>query len=577
MTSKKNPPHRCNRDGSVGAGRVRRLHEVSTAVYRTEPWQFDRVMAMISHCAARDFVHEVFDHHRGARRVFTADAFIAAYVVTPMLGIAMHQTNVTAVVRGWTASQRRRLGIPPHADIKYKSVNDALRRLTWACRSSRYPEWDERAFAQALLDASLWHWPSSGAIALDSTDISTWGRVRYRKPVVDADPDAVPPPDHPLAPPDPKHPHARRRGFQLPNAPASDDDKRYIYTVDPDARMGWRSAGFEETCVFCGYDLHVITDVPSAPGGAPVVHVVRAMNLTPAGSHKGEGGFPVVEALGESIPDPRELIADRAYNYVRNDTFAIPVWRLGYATIYDLHPKQRGIHPGPKGSHTIWIDGVLYSDSLPEALYDLAPVETDMSDDERARLERRHQARQAYAYVPHDAVQLSRTRRYRGPAVQPARVRCPNNPVSMRAPHSLPTTSCTRGEDCGCGHTVTLHATDYPDMRMTVQHGTLAWEASYHRRVGIESVFADLKQNRLHVHRGYLRGFGKSRYTLLLGFTLAALNLLILHDWHVKRGLVDPLGMDPGETEPQPTPQRRPRRIASGRHEKSSATAGSGR
>ncbi|WP_246782673.1 hypothetical protein [Rhodococcus maanshanensis] len=555
---------------------MRRLHEVSTAVHRTEPWQFKRVMAMIDLCAAHDFVREVFEHHRGAHRVFTADAFLAAYIVTPMLGIAMHQTNVTAVVRGWTASQRRALGISPHADIKYKSVNDALRRLTWACRSSRYPEWDERAFAQALLDASLWRWPPTGAIALDSTDVSTWGRVRYRKPLVDADPDGVPPPNHPLAPPDPEHPHARRRGHHLPNAPVG-RDKRYRYTVDPDARMGWRSPEFEETPCFCGFDLHVITDVPSAPGRAPAVHIVRALNLTAAGSHKGIGGLAAVQALGESIPDPHELIADRAYNNVRNDTFAIPVWERGYTTIYDLHANQRGMHPGPEGTHTIWIDGVLYPDSLPEGLYDLDPIETDMSDDERERLERRHQARQAYAYVPHDARHPDGTRRYRGPAVQPARVRCPNNPVSMRGSLSLPTTSCTRGEQCGCGRTITLRDTDYPDLRMPVQHGTLAWEASYHRRVGIESLFADLKQNRLHVHRGYFRGFGISRYTLLLGFTLAALNLLILHDWHFKRELLDPLGRYLGEPEPEHTPQRRLRRIASGHPEKSSATTESGR
>ncbi len=342
--------------------------------------------------------------------------------------------------------------------------------------------------------------------------------------------------------------------------------------------MGWRSSQFEETCYFCGFDLHVITDVPKAPGRGPVVHVVRAMNLTPAGSNKGVGGLAAVQALGESIPDPRELIADRAYNYVKNRIFPIPVWRLGYATIYDLHPNQRGIHPGPEGTHTIWIDGVLYADSLPEALYDLDPIETDMSDDERARLERRHQARQAYAYVPHDACHSGGTRRYRGPAVQPARVRCPNNPVSMRGSLSLPTTSCTRGEECGCGRTITLRDTDYPDLRMPVQHGTLAWEASYHRRVGIESLFADVKQNRLHVHRGYFRGFGISRYTLLLGFTLAALNLLILFDWHFKRELLDPLGRYLGEREPERTPQRRLRRIAaSGRHEKSSVTAESGR
>ncbi len=79
-------------------------------------------------------------------------------------------------------------------------------------------------------------------------------------------------------------------------------------------------------------------------------------------------------------------------------------------------------------------------------------------------------------------------------------------------------------------------------MRMPFQHGTLAWEESYHRRPGIESVYADLKQNRLHVHRGYFRGFGIGRYTVLVGFTLAALNVLELHDWFCKRARLDPWG-----------------------------------
>ncbi|WP_241032197.1 hypothetical protein [Rhodococcus pseudokoreensis] len=75
-------------------------------------------------------------------------------------------------------------------------------------------------------------------MALDSTDISTWGRVRYRKPLVDAEPDSPPPPDYPLAPPDPAHPHARRRGHHRPDAPTGADG-RCRYTVDPDARMGF--------------------------------------------------------------------------------------------------------------------------------------------------------------------------------------------------------------------------------------------------------------------------------------------------------------------------------------------------
>ena len=205
------------------------------------------------------------------------------------------------------------------------------------------------------------------------------------------------------------------------------------------------------------------------PRPGTVVHVARAMNLSPAGSHKGIGGLPAVHALGDTIGKPRQLIADRAYNYVTNDTFALPVWQLGYTTIYDLHPKQRGTHPGPDGSDTLWIDGVLYPTSLPAGLHDIEPIDTKMDAGVRGRLDRRHQARQAYAFVPHGARQPDGSRRYRGPAVPPARVRCPNNPVSMRAPHSVPTTSCTSGTPCGCGRTITLSDADYPDLRMPFQ------------------------------------------------------------------------------------------------------------
>ena len=165
---------------------------------------------------------------------------------------------------------------------------------------------------------------------------------------------------------------------------------------------------------------------------------------------------PQSRPLGERIPKPRHLIADRAYNDVRNERFALPVWRLGYTTIYDLHPRQRGTHPGPDGSGTQWIDGTSYPMSLPRGLVVIVPIDHDMTEDLRERIERRHQARQAYAFVPHEARHPDGSRRYRGPAVPPVRVRCSNNPISMRAPHSVPTTSCKRGSPCSCGRTVTF-------------------------------------------------------------------------------------------------------------------------
>ncbi|MGW4334702.1 hypothetical protein ACWEK5_17970 [Rhodococcus koreensis] len=47
---------------------------------------------------------------------------------------------------------------------------------------------------------------------------------------------------------------------------------------------------------------------------------------------RGITGLPAVQALGDTIGKPRQLVAGRAYKYVTNDTSALPVWRLGYTT-----------------------------------------------------------------------------------------------------------------------------------------------------------------------------------------------------------------------------------------------------
>ena len=53
--------------------------------------------------------------------------------------------------------------------------------LTRACQFGWIAGWDERRFTQALLDAYLSCYTPASAGALDSTDLSTWGRARYLK------------------------------------------------------------------------------------------------------------------------------------------------------------------------------------------------------------------------------------------------------------------------------------------------------------------------------------------------------------------------------------------------------------
>lgn len=331
------------------------------------------------------------DAAAGARRVLTADAFLAAALLTPMLGLDMHLTMLTATIRGWSPSQRRDVGLDPGTEVTYKMVCDAFHRLCRACDDARGPLWDSGTVAQALLTASLQGQPLSGSVAVDGTDVTTWAKFLYSNPVVDADPDAPPPPDSPAAPQDPARPHTSDgRRADTPLGP----DDRCIYSLDVDARIDWRSPKFGESEYYLGFEAHVVTDVPGT-NGDQVPHVARAPHLVPAGSHRGAAGLVAVERAGD-LPAPREVLCDRAYNYTRPATFSRPLLGQGCTLIVDLHPNQRGVHPGQVPG-TMWIDGTLYTTCIPPGLVEITPITRDMTCEEREHAQQQRRQRQPYA------------------------------------------------------------------------------------------------------------------------------------------------------------------------------------
>lgn len=535
--------------GCKGAARKHTAREVDDRVNVTQPWQFGRVVELLKRCEAMKFVHQAFEQRAGAKRVLPADAFLAAALLTPMLGLDMHMTMLLATIRGWTPEQRAVVGFDPDAQISYKMVTGAFEKLRTACDESSDPRWDAGTVAQDFLTTSVCFEPPPTAVAIDGTDICTWASMSNANPIVDAHPDAPPPPDSSAAPPDPTNPHAKVRGRHRPPAPIGPDG-RWIYSGDPDARIGWRSPKFGQTMYFLGYEAHVVTDAPG-PDGVPVPRVVRSLHLVPAGSHRGAAGLIALERIG-GVPAPCEILCDRAYNYTRAETFALPLISKGHTLIVDLHTSQYGTHPGPIPG-TMWIDGTLYSTCLPAGLIESLPITLCMSDEERERAQEQRRLRKPWAFVPHGPRRPDGSRRYRGPGVAGS-VRSPLVPKSMRKGYDVPTARCDRlgpGKECGCAKTVTLHDEDYPNIRMPFQHGSAEWFASYYRREHIESLFGDLKFNRLHERRGFFRIFGLTAHRLLVGFTLTAMNLMMLREWYRQRGQVDGSGQLIGEQPPQ--------------------------
>lgn len=213
------------------------------------------------------------------------------------------------------------------------------------------------------------------------------------------------------------------------------------------------------------------------------------------------------------------------------------------------------MRPGPI-TGSLWIDGALYSDALPDPLRQLEPPKIGDTATQKARARELFDKREAYRFTP-----LARRRdergsqRWKGPALA-GHLRCPSTPASMRLGHHLPTARCVRGGTCACGKTVTVRDTDLERDRQPLPWQSTRWALSFNRRSLIEGLNAQLRYQVRNVNRGYFRVPGLVATTLLMAVTLAAHNIERLRSWHLARHLPDPWQVALGE-EPSTEPMDR--------------------
>ncbi len=438
--------------------------------------------------------------------------------------------DVERVAAGLTHAQRRDLGIGA-TTVTYAHVESALAALA----SAFEPAVDTRTgevladarigmpledvctqIVQASITQSVSQTPD---LAIDSTDIETWARRRSWTPKEpDVDPGCLP---EEWRPP--------KRMVNEPGWPRSGADGRNQHSVDPDARDGYRSGkNLAPKEVFLGYDLHLVVDVTPERAKPGVPPLIRGMALAPAGTLKSTPGLAAIDAVTHASRAPRKLCADRGYTYLKTGRWARPLCLRGIISVHDLHGNQRGVHPGPLPG-AVFVDGGLFIDALPQRLRKLPSARLGMSAAERAQLCEQYDKRAPYAFTPFGRLNHKRgTQRYRGPALT-GRVRCPNNPRSLRLPpHNRPTTTCTPGKACACGKTVTLGPGDYLNLRQPHLWGTTAWRLDYARRNNVESGNAALKTHHAQFARGSIRVLGTTKHSLLLAFILGSVNIAIL-------------------------------------------------
>jgi hypothetical protein len=110
-----------------------------------------------------------------------------------------------------------------------------------------------------------------------------------------------------------------------------------------------------------------------------------------------------------------------------------------------------------------------------------------------------------------------------------------------------PTTTCVKGEPCGCGRSVTVTDTDHERDRQLLPWQSTRGAKSYNRRSRIEGFFGTVRYQSLNVNRGFFRMTGLAATGLLMAITLIGHNLVSLHAWHTRRGLPEPCQAHLGE------------------------------
>jgi hypothetical protein len=157
--------------------------------------------------------------------------------------------------------------------------------------------------------------PTSHSRAVDWTDVETWGVLHGDPMRIELDGEE-PPPDTTELRGKGKTAHHERR----PRVLGIGRDGRKIYTADPDARGGHRSAtASRRSGPFVGYYLHLVVQtrdvvytnyIDDAKLGQAVPPLITAFALTPAGFHPGNAVVPAILAAKSTGQHIENVVLD---------------------------------------------------------------------------------------------------------------------------------------------------------------------------------------------------------------------------------------------------------------------------
>jgi hypothetical protein len=472
-----------------------------------------------------------------------------------------HLVEVARVINAMSDEQRASLGIVDHdPDQTYHRVDRLFNKLCDALDAGHVVEgvrvdakWLANRLAAGAVPAEF---RTSSSVAVDGTDVETWGALHGDAVTVDLDGEATETQlmDDGMVP-KPRKPARRAQVLGV----GADGRKRY--TVDPDARAGHRSATNSRPAgPYVGYELHLAVqardvrwtnNVERTLLSDEVPGVVTCFSLVPAGTHRGKAvvdDLIAAKAAGEPIED---VVWDPGYSLCKPGTVHHKLAQSGIHQTFQPVTHQRG--PRPFAGDALLIDGQLFSSLLPRELRDLPAPPRGASETEKEPYEARFNLRARWRMARHAAPDTDGATRWRCPFCS-GFLRARQFPRTMRRPKTLPLVPVNDGCERCCRGILTAQAAEMAWWQR-ITYGTTAWRISMGRRQVVESVNAALKGAFTDLGRGFMRVMGVTKMTVMLGFTLASFNLDRIRSFRAKHHLDES-----GEVTQQPRQVRAKRR-----------------
>jgi len=310
-------------------------------------------------------------------------------------------------------------------------------------------------------------------------------------------------------------------------------DGRKQYTLDPDARAGWRTATAAQTAGFyVGAELHLAVAVPPIEWtngvdritfGNDVPQFIVGASYTPAGTNRTDAVIPMIEELVGA-----DLYTDGGADarYSLQPRFQALHKRLGVLLTFEPKSHQLG-ETGTVGPALI-IDGHPFSRHLTDhnpQLVGLPKFSPGMPEKKKQKIIEKYNQRARLRY--------STNGRPSDGAVQwispfhTGKARCQQVPKSMRGSRSAPLVAIS-------GEFLDTTFVSGADELLTTQptiFGTTAFWKAYGRRNLTETANSQLKGRPIDLRRGFTRHTTRDKQALHIGAALLAHNLRIQRNW----------------------------------------------